>query len=105
MKQKADKIMLNEILKLNNLNNVKIRFNLQFKGNWTTIKKVWDSVKIAVFCSPQRRKSTFLGLSIRKYSPNCPPFYCTSTFAQKGGAFGLQPYFHNFPMKNFPNLD
>ena len=38
MKQSADKILLNEILKLNNLENVKIRFNLMFDGNWNPIE-------------------------------------------------------------------
>jgi len=32
-----NKILLNEILRLDNLNNVKIRFNLMFKGNWNPI--------------------------------------------------------------------
>ena len=32
-----NKILLNEILKLDDLNNVKIRFNLMFKGNWNPI--------------------------------------------------------------------
>lgn len=32
-----NKIMLNELLKLDNLNNVKIRFNLMFRGNWNPI--------------------------------------------------------------------
>ena len=31
-------IKLNDILKFENLNNVKIRFNLMFKGNWNPIE-------------------------------------------------------------------
>jgi hypothetical protein len=34
----SNKILLNEILKLNNLDNVKIRFNLMFNGNWNPIE-------------------------------------------------------------------
>ena len=32
-----NKILLNEILKIGDLNNVKIRFNLMFKGNWKPV--------------------------------------------------------------------
>lgn len=35
---KSDKIFLNEILRLNNIENVKIRFNLMFGGNWNPIE-------------------------------------------------------------------
>ena len=34
MTESNDKILLNEILKLDNLDNVKIRFNLMFAGDW-----------------------------------------------------------------------
>ena len=37
MKESTNKIMLNEILKLDNLDNVKIRFNLMFRGNWNPV--------------------------------------------------------------------
>tara|TARA_Y100000385_G_scaffold135691_1_gene140964 strand:+ start:2129 stop:2950 length:822 start_codon:yes stop_codon:yes gene_type:complete len=35
--KKSNKILLNEILKLENLDNVKVRFNLMFDGNWDPI--------------------------------------------------------------------
>ena len=35
--QSTNKIMLNELLKLDNLDNVKIRFNLMFRGNWNPV--------------------------------------------------------------------
>ncbi len=38
MEKSADRILLNEILKLDNLDNVKIRFNLMFGGNWNPIE-------------------------------------------------------------------
>ncbi len=38
MSQPKDKIFLNEILNLDNLENVKIRFNLMFDGNWNPIE-------------------------------------------------------------------
>jgi hypothetical protein len=38
MKNNTDKILLNEILKLDNLDNVKIRFNLMFRDNWNPIE-------------------------------------------------------------------
>jgi hypothetical protein len=38
MGQLTNKILLNDILKLENLKNVKIRFNLQFRGNWNPIE-------------------------------------------------------------------
>lgn len=38
MRQIADKILLNEILKLDDLENVKIRFNLMFRDNWNPIE-------------------------------------------------------------------
>ena len=38
MKSSTDRIMLNELLKLDNLNNVKIRFNLMFQGNWNPVE-------------------------------------------------------------------
>ena len=38
MRQIADKILLNEILKLDDLENVKIRFNLMFGDNWNPIE-------------------------------------------------------------------
>ncbi len=38
MKHNLPKIFLNEILKLDNLDNVKIRFNLMFKDNWNPIE-------------------------------------------------------------------
>jgi hypothetical protein len=37
MMKSNNKILLNEILKLDDLNNVKIRFNLMFKDNWNPI--------------------------------------------------------------------
>ena len=37
MMKPNNKILLNEILKLDDLNNVKIRFNLMFRGNWNPI--------------------------------------------------------------------
>jgi hypothetical protein len=37
MGHNSNKIRLNEILKFDNLDNVKIRFNLMFKGNWNPI--------------------------------------------------------------------
>lgn len=38
MEQNTKKIFLNDILKLDNLNNVKIRFNLMFRDNWNPIE-------------------------------------------------------------------
>ena len=38
MKHNPQKIFLNEILKLDNLENVKIRFNLMFRDNWNPIE-------------------------------------------------------------------
>ncbi len=38
MKNNSNKILLNEILKLVNLDNVKIRFNLMFRDNWNPIE-------------------------------------------------------------------
>ena len=38
MKKPAEKILLNEILKLKDLDNVKVRFNLMFAGNWNPIE-------------------------------------------------------------------
>jgi len=38
MKHNSQKIFLNEILKLDNLENVKIRFNLMFRDNWNPIE-------------------------------------------------------------------
>jgi hypothetical protein len=38
MGQLANKILLNDILKIDKLENVKIRFNLQFRGNWNPIE-------------------------------------------------------------------
>ena len=38
MKNNANKILLNDILKLDNLDNVKIRFNLMFRDNWNPIE-------------------------------------------------------------------
>jgi len=38
MKQPTKKILLNEILRLDNLENVKIRFNLMFRNNWNPIE-------------------------------------------------------------------
>lgn len=38
MKNNTSKILLNEILKLDNLDNVKIRFNLMFRDNWNPIE-------------------------------------------------------------------
>ena len=38
MKNNTNKILLNEILNLDNLNNVKIRFNLMFRDNWNPIE-------------------------------------------------------------------
>jgi len=38
MKQLSDKILLNEILKLDNLDNVKIRFNLMFRDVWNPVE-------------------------------------------------------------------
>jgi hypothetical protein len=38
MKNNTNKILLNEILKLDNLDNVKIRFNLMFRDNWNPIE-------------------------------------------------------------------
>ena len=43
MNDTANKILLNEILKLNNLNNVKIRFNLMFRDNWNPIELYKDN--------------------------------------------------------------
>lgn len=37
MSDKSTKILLNEILKLENLDNVKVRFNLMIRGNWNPI--------------------------------------------------------------------
>jgi len=37
MDYNSNKILLNEILKLDNLDNVKIRFNLMFRDNWNPI--------------------------------------------------------------------
>jgi hypothetical protein len=38
MLKSKNKILLNEILRLDDLDNVKIRFNLMFKGNWNPIE-------------------------------------------------------------------
>jgi len=38
MEHNTNKILLNEILKLDNLSNVKVRFNLQFRDNWNPIE-------------------------------------------------------------------
>jgi len=38
MENNPNKILLNEILKLDNLDNVKIRFNLMFRDNWNPIE-------------------------------------------------------------------
>lgn len=38
MKNNTNKILLNDILKLDNLDNVKIRFNLMFRDNWNPIE-------------------------------------------------------------------
>jgi len=38
MKNNTNEILLNEILKLDNLDNVKIRFNLMFRDNWNPIE-------------------------------------------------------------------
>lgn len=38
MPKSEEKILLNEILKLENLNNVKVRFNLMFAGNWNPME-------------------------------------------------------------------
>ena len=38
MEQNTKKIVLNDILKLDNLHNVKIRFNLMFRNNWNSIE-------------------------------------------------------------------
>lgn len=38
MKNNLNKIMLNEVLKLDNIENVKIRFNLMFRDNWNPIE-------------------------------------------------------------------
>lgn len=38
MKENTNKILLNEILNLNDLENVKIRFNLMFRGVWNPIE-------------------------------------------------------------------
>lgn len=38
MEDSSHKILLNEILKLDNLDNVKIRFNLMFRDNWNPIE-------------------------------------------------------------------
>ncbi|WP_204139576.1 GIY-YIG nuclease family protein [Halomicronema sp. CCY15110] len=38
MKKEQSKIFLNDILNLGNLDNVKIRFNLMFEGNWNPIE-------------------------------------------------------------------
>jgi len=38
MEKQTDKILLNEILKLSELNNVKIRFNIMFSDNWNPIE-------------------------------------------------------------------
>ena len=38
MKPPANKILLNELLKLEDLDNVKIRFNLMFRDNWNPIE-------------------------------------------------------------------
>jgi hypothetical protein len=35
---KHDKIMLNELLRFEDLSNVKVRFNLMFKGNWNPVE-------------------------------------------------------------------
>lgn len=43
MSQSNDKILLNEILRLDNLENVKIRFNLMFKGNWNPMEFFKDA--------------------------------------------------------------
>ena len=37
MEKGSHKIMLNELLKLDDLDNVKIRFNLMFRGNWNPV--------------------------------------------------------------------
>ena len=38
MERKTSKILLNDILKMDDLENVKIRFNLQFRDNWNPIE-------------------------------------------------------------------
>ena len=38
MEQVSHKILLNELLKLDNLENVKVRFNLMFNGNWNPVE-------------------------------------------------------------------
>lgn len=37
-REKINRIKLNDILRLNDLNNVKIRFNLMFRQNWNPIE-------------------------------------------------------------------
>ena len=37
MDELSNKIMLNELLKFDNLENIKIRFNLMFRGNWNPV--------------------------------------------------------------------
>ena len=38
-----DKILLNELLKFDDLSNVKIRFNLMFRGNWNPVDVFKDA--------------------------------------------------------------
>jgi len=43
MKNSTDKILLNELLKLKDLDNVKVRFNLMFRDNWNPIEIFKDN--------------------------------------------------------------
>lgn len=38
MEKSSNRILLNEVLRLENLDNIKIRFNLMFQGNWNPVE-------------------------------------------------------------------
>jgi len=58
MEHNTNKILLNEILKLDNLSNVKVRFNLQFRDNWNPIEVFKnDSLDVLLECQYWNYKS------------------------------------------------
>lgn len=61
MEQKSHKILLNEILKLNDIENVKIRFNLMFADNWNPIEtyknKDFDTLLQGQYWNYKKNKS------------------------------------------------
>lgn len=65
MKQQGNKILLNEILELENLDNVKVRFNLMFQDNWNPIEifknKDFDVLLGGQYWNYKKNKSYKLG--------------------------------------------